>query len=181
MATRRDFLKVGVAATAAGLAPAVSAEVGVISEPIAAPPPVPTPVKLRPYADYVWEWFVSHDGDVYYEAFPTKEEAIEYAQRCDYSIIAECIQQDFRLDVDGWRIIENLNDSNMELIGDGEGIECTADQERDLERMVQQAIEAWVVKHNINITAWSFDGTKNKMLVPERDASVLPPTQCNQE
>jgi len=125
------------------------------------------PAKLTPYGNYVWQWFVSNDGETYYEPFPTKEEAIEYAKQSEYSLIAECMQQDFDLGVPAYWIIEHINDSNMERIGEGEGIECTAAQERDLEAMVQKAIEAWVVKHNISITAWSFDGVRNETAVPD--------------
>jgi hypothetical protein len=129
-------------------------------------PTVVASVKANPYTKYVWQWFVSHDGETYYEGFETKEEAVKYAQQCDYSLVAECVQQDFRLNIDGYRLLEELNESNYDLIGEGEGIECTNDQRLDLEKMVQQAIEAWIVKHNIDITAWSFDGVRNQTDVP---------------
>lgn len=158
---RRTLLKTVAVLPATALIPAIPAvaETAQMATPIA-------PLSVRPYADYVWQWFVSHDGETYYESFPTKEEAVQYAQQCDYSLIAECMQQDFRLGVDGYRLIEELNESNYDLIGEGEGIECSNAQRVDLENMVQKAIEAWVVKHNINITAWSFDGTRNETDVP---------------
>jgi len=161
---RRSLLKSAAALSAAAAIPTVAVEAAAPAIPAAI---VPQPLNVKPYANYVWEWFVSHDGCTYYEGFATKEEALEYAQKCDYSLIAECMQQDFRLEVDGWRILEDLNETNYDLIGEGEGIECTNEQRLDLEAMVNRAIEAWVVKHGINITAWSFDGTRNETDVPE--------------
>lgn len=161
MTSRRDFLRVSTTAAAAAMLPAVAVEAAP-EAPIAGPV---TPAKLTPYANYVWQWFVSNDGETYYEPFPTKEEAIEYAKQSDYCLIAECMQQDFDLGIPGYWIIEHINNNNMERIGEGEGIECTPAQERDLEVMVQKAIEAWVVKHNISITAWSFDGVRNETSV----------------
>lgn len=161
---RRSLLKAAVVLPAAAAVPVASipdAVADVISEP---PAPVASiaSIKANPYVNYVWQWFVSNDGETYYEGFETKEAAIEYAKQSEYCLIAECVQQDFRLSIDGYWLLEQLNDNNMELTGEGEGIECTPAQERDLEHMVQKAIEAWVVKHNISITAWSFDGVRNK-------------------
>lgn len=154
---RRSLLK-----SAAALRPYSPTAAAVAATEPAALAPLVQPVKASPYASYVWEWFVSHDGETYYEGFPTKEEAIKYAQQSEYSLVAECRQQDFRLDISGDWIVERLNEDNYELIGEGDGIDCTSAQQADLERMVGRAIEAWVVKHGINITAWSFEETKNQ-------------------
>lgn len=161
---RRSLLKSAAVLPAAALVPSFPT-IAAIIEPAA---PV-APLSVRPYADYVWEWFVSHDGETYYEGFSTKEEAIQYAQQSDYCVIAECVQQDFDLSVSAYDILERINDNNMELIGDGEGIECTREQERDLEEMVQRSIEAWTIKHSINLTAWSFAGMRN-----ETDVAAVP-------
>lgn len=166
---RRSLLKSAAALTATAALPAAPVNAAIVADAVEVAPVVP--LKASPYANYVWEWFVSYDGETYYESFPTKEEAIKYAQQCEYSVVAECIQRDFRLDISGYWLLEHLNDNNMELIGEGEGIECTPEQEKDLEKMVQRAIEAWIVKHNINITAWSFDGVRNETDVPPPDAS----------
>lgn len=170
MTSRRDFLKVGTVAVAASALP-TTPPVAAFAE--AAPVPAAiVPAKLSPYGNYVWEWFVSNDGETYYEPFPTKEEALEYARRSEYSLIAECQMQDFDLSIPAWVILERLDENNYERIGDGEGIQCTPAQDRDLEAMVQKAIEAWVVKHNINITAWSFGATKNQQAVSETPAPL---------
>ena len=78
-------------------------------------PPLPTP-----YKDHPWSWWVSHDGETFYEHFETAAEAIDYAAKCEYSLVAECQQQDFNLSVDGDQIIELLYGQNEEMVGDGE-------------------------------------------------------------
>jgi hypothetical protein len=162
---RRTLLKSAAAASAAAIVPAVAVEAAPVVAEVAAP--IQAPAKLSPYGSYVWEWFVSNDGETYYEPFPTKEEAMEYARSSEYSLVAECIQQDFDLGISGYWLLDHINDQNYELIGEGEGVECTSEQERDLEAMVQRAIEAWVVKHNISLTAWSFAGVRNETAVEE--------------
>ncbi len=169
---RRTLLKTVAAVPAVALMPATPA----LAEPAQAAAPV-VPLSVKPYAKYAWEWFVSHDGETYYEGFPTKEDAIKYAQQCDYSLIAECKQQDFNLDIEGWQLIERLNEDNYELIGEGEGIECTAKQARDLGDMVTRAVEAWTIKHSIHLTAWSFADTKNETDVPERPRDAVGPSR----
>jgi hypothetical protein len=153
---RRTLLKSAAALSAAVVVPVTIAE---------AAPAVVQPLKLSPYVNHVWQWFVSHDKEVYYEAFETMEQAIEYGKACGYSFVAECQQQDFRLEVDAERVLEWLNEDNYEQIGEGGGVECTSAQQRDLSDMLTRALEAWVVKHSINITAWSFADTKNETTV----------------
>ena len=152
---RRQLLKTTIAATAAAAVPFQAAQP---AEVIATA--IPKPIDIRPYANYVFEWFVSHDGETYYEGFSTKEEAIEYANASEMSIVAECKSTDFNIEIDGRDIIERINDNNYE--GEGDGIRCTREQENDLTRMLTRAMEAWVVKHNIDIRAWSFAEVRNK-------------------
>lgn len=163
MPTRRAILG-GAAAIPAAAAIAGTTGIATTIETTGAPTPL-----LTPYTDYPWRWWVSNDKETYYNDFDTLKEALEYAARSEYSYIAECQQQDFDLSVDGWRILEQLNDDNGELIGEGEGIECTSEQERDLGEMVTAAIEAWAVKHKIRITAWTFAETRNHTDVPLAD------------
>ncbi len=160
---RRSLLKSAAALTATAAIPSAAAQaVAVESAPVA---PLVTPAKLSPYADYVWEWFVSHNGEVYHEGFPTKEEAVAYAQQCDYAIVAECKPQDFDLSIDGEWLLEHLDEQNYDRIGGGDGIAATQAQRAELGDMVTRAIEAWVVKNNIDIRAWSFGGHQNETRV----------------
>jgi TAT (twin-arginine translocation) pathway signal sequence len=159
--SRRAFIKTAAAVPAAlaiGAPPLPDAAVAA---------PVTAAKVVSPYTDYPWQWWCSHDDDTYYEAFPTMEEAIEYAKKNEFSIVAECCQQDFYLSVEGCDIIELLDGHNEEIIGEGEGIQCTTEQEKDLGAMVTAAIEAWVLKHNIDITGWTFGGVRNKIKIPQ--------------
>lgn len=161
---RRQLLKTALAAPVVAAVP-VATSIEAPAIPLTAPGP--TPANLKPYADYIFEWFVSHDGETYYEAFPTKKDAEEYARLCDYSIIAECRPQDFDLTVNAGRVIEDIDENNYERIGDGDGIgvRCTDEQEADLGMMLTRAMEAWVVKHNIDIRAWSFGDVRDEVRV----------------
>lgn len=158
--SRRSLLK-GAAVIPAAAAVATSG-LGTAATEAAALPVPPTP-----YTEYPWRWFVSHDKEVYHDDFDTLEDALRYAQSSEYAYVAECRQQDFDLSLDGWQAIDYLNDQNGDRIGEGEGIECTPEQERDLDKMLTAAVEAWVVKHKIKITAWSFAETRNLTEVPE--------------
>lgn len=154
--SRRAFIQAGAAIPAAAIAAAVNAPL--ITATVAA---------ACPYTDYAWQWFVSHDGDTYHDRFDTVEAAIEYARKCQYTVVAECKPQDFSLEVEGLEILELLDGNNEDMRGEGEGIECTQGQEDDLGKMVTAAIEAWVVKHNIAITAWTFGGVRNTIKLGE--------------
>lgn len=69
---------------------------------------------------------------------------------------------------DADRFFEDLDEANTERVdGDGDGRvidDVTPDQERDLENMVNDAIEAWVAKHNLESTPWSFQEIRNEEL-----------------
>ena len=66
------------------------------------------------------------------------------------------------------RFLEDLDEANTERVdGDGDGRvidEVTRDQENDLETMVNDVIEAWVAKHNLESTPWAFVETRNEEL-----------------
>jgi hypothetical protein len=157
MTTRRAFIK----ATAA--LPAIAA-VGVEVPAVAAPVVEAVPAAaLTPYTDYPWRWWVGHSEEVFNEWFETKEEALEFAKRDEASFVAECCQQDFSLDIDGYEVLELLEHNNEERIGEGDFFSCTDEQERDLGEMVTQAVEAWAIKHKIDLQAWTFGATRNSI------------------
>ncbi|MDR3485408.1 MAG: hypothetical protein P4M05_10945 [Bradyrhizobium sp.] len=167
MLSRRALLQTTVA-LAATTAIAKTKAVEAATAPMAIPASVAKPVDPHP-----WKWWVSLDGgDVYHNACATREEALEiargYGTNAIYgttAIIAECKQQDFRTDIDGDRILEWLQESNEELIGEGEYIDCSAEQLKDLEDSVEATIRAWVERHKINNTAWMFGDVRNKEIV----------------
>ncbi|WP_439398456.1 twin-arginine translocation signal domain-containing protein [Bradyrhizobium sp. PMVTL-01] len=171
MTTRRTFLKAGGAIAAAAITPlpASSAEPTLVIGEAAA-------TAVSPYAEYPWMWWVSLDGETFISEFETKEEALKEALGYgEPAMVAECIQQDFSLDVYGSEVLEMLQMNNEELIGEGEFLDCTSEESDDLGKMVTATIEAWAAKHKINLTAWTFGATRNRTAingVVERDGSL---------
>jgi hypothetical protein len=162
--SRRAFL-----ATAAAL-PAATA---VLSAPaVAALPLEPATPVLTPYTEYPWRWMVSHDDYSFSEDFETLEKALEFARIEGAEVVAECKMQDFSLGMEGGDVLEALLGQNEDRIGEGEFLECTREQEKDLGAMVTAAIEAWAVKHRISLTAWSFEDIRNRQRVDAMPAAA---------
>lgn len=169
MTTRRDLFKVGAAAAAAvalpSPGPSVSAE---MIEPVAAFVPA------TPYTEHPWRWWFSADGETFLESFDTQAEAIEAAKAYgEKVIVAECQQQDFSLQVYGSDVIEMLYQNNEEHIGEGEFFDCTREQSDELGQVVTVAIEAWAAKHKLDLTAWTFGATRNRIEIPEQPRERL--------
>jgi hypothetical protein len=152
--TRRAFLKtVAVAPVAVAV---VSGDLGPVAAASSGPPAYP------------WQWWVSLDGESYFDWFPTREAAIRFIWDYGGGVVAECKQGDFDLGISGDSILEVLNGQNADVMGeDGEFLDCTVDQEKELGQMVSAVIEAWVRKHNISTVAYQFDGIRNKVRVAE--------------
>src|SRR6185369_11385951 len=119
--TRRRFLQ------SAAVAPAVAAATAiptVAAEPIAA-------VVAQPH-EYMW-YFSGDGGERYGEIFNTRDQALEFLKHEGYGLIAECQKQDYRLDIDGGDVIDMLYGQNEDYMDeDGEFIDCTPEQTRDL-------------------------------------------------
>lgn len=161
--SRRNLLK-GGAALATLAVPATPA----VGAPLAA-----TVGELLPVArEHPWQWWCSDDKALYHDPFDTFEEALAYAKQCGFRNIAQCRQQDFDLSVDGSRLLELLCDDNDELIGEGEFISATREQELDLGRMVTDAIYRWAAKHKIDLTAWQFGDVRDETDVAAREAAT---------
>lgn len=159
--SRRAFI---AAAAAAPIATSVPVAVAETAPPIEPPIPVQTP-----YVDYPWRWMVSNDDYSYTEEFDTLAKALEHAHAVGAEFVAECQMQDFYLAVSGSDVLEMLQGQNEDLIGEGEFIDATREQEADLGKMVTEAIETWAIKHKISLTAWTFAGVRNKQRL--RDAA----------
>ena len=166
MTTRRTFLKVGGAAAAiAAVAPlsTAAAEPTMISGEMAA-----TLAPPSPYTTYPWKWMISHDGETFFEEFASQAEAIEAAEGYgEGMVVAECQQQDFDLRLRGDYILKQLYLNNEDIIGEGEFFDtsCTPEQVKELGDMVTAAIEAWDIKHKINLTAWMFGASRNETTI----------------
>jgi hypothetical protein len=138
MSRRATLIGAGAAIVGLNTKPTLAAE-SVIAEATA------------PLPKFPFKWWHSYDGEIYQEQFDTKEQALAYLKECGGGMIAECQQGNYDIDVGGWDIIELLNGQNEDKIGEGEFIDCTDEQARDLGKMVSQAIEDWVKKHKIDI------------------------------
>lgn len=159
--SRRTFLK-----TAAAI-PAVSIIGGAPSHVAAAASPA-ADIPVAVATAYPFRWWVSSDGgEMFHTECETRDEAIREARGYGGSIIAECQQQDFDLGLTGDNVIEQLYSQNEEIIGDGDFIQCTKEQTKDLGDMVTAAILAWADKHNIHTTAWTFGDVRNREEIGE--------------
>lgn len=114
-------------------------------------------------AAYPWEWWFSYDGYSYYESFKSKEGALEYLKDTGEGMIAECQRQDFDLTIDACEILERLQESNEDTIGDGDFLDYTREQENDLGEMLTRTMKEWVRKHKIKTTAWTFGDVRNEI------------------
>lgn len=114
-------------------------------------------------AAYPWEWWFSYDGYNYCENFKSKESALKYLKYTGEGMIGECQQQDFDLTIDACEILERLQESNEDTIGEGDFLDYTREQENDLGEMLTRTLEAWVRKHKIKTTAWTFGGVRNEI------------------
>ncbi len=115
---------------------------------------------------FPWTWRISTDGGYEFtEEYASKDEAIAALLHYDYNdtnvVIAECKEQEFDLRITGDEIIDLMLNNNEDIIGEGEFISVTPEQEKELEDAVNAAISAWDKKHGINTTAWQFAGTRN--------------------
>lgn len=160
MTTRREFIA-GAAAAPMAIAMAGNVAAASVTASIAEVTPA---VEKHPF-----RWWISSDGgEVFSEMFDSKEAALaqleEYGEGC---MIAECQQQDFHLDLRGDEVIELLYDQNEELMNeDGEFLDVTPEQKKELGAMVTATIQAWVEKNKIKTTAWTFRRTRNEISAP---------------
>lgn len=157
--SRRSFLKTAAVAPLAAAFP-------VQAMSVALPVEVTTPAPMT----YPWRWWYSYGADgsydqIFSEEFDTKESALRYlAGMGGEGLIAECQRQDFDLRLDGEAVFEMLMGQNEDLIGEGEFLDnSTREQVRDLGVIVSAAIDAWVQKHNIDTSAWTFGGVRNEI------------------
>ena len=154
--SRRAALKFAAALQVAAGAPVVASSATTETAPAVAA------LKAQ---SHPWRWWVGHDEEVYHTDFDTREEAVAYAQQCDYAYIAECQQQDFSLDIDADEILDGLANAQYDLIGEGEFIETTTEQRKDLGERLTRVMYEWAYENNISLTAWSFGAVRNRALV----------------
>lgn len=159
---RRLFLTSTVAIAGAVVAsPAISSRViGSTNEVVL------NPLVSRPYS---FSWYLSTDGgEVYHDKFSSKEDAVKAAIEHGGGLVAECKRQDWDLHVSGESMLETLYGQNEELMGeDGDFIDPTPEQLKELGDMVSDTVKLWACKNNIDTGAWRFGEVRNKEVIKE--------------
>lgn len=127
-----------------------------------------------------WQWWIGSSDERYDARFETREEAIDEGKSLyggDGFYICEATQGSLNLRVADYdRLLDWLQDGNEERVDpdDGELFRKppTPEQLNDLETMVNDAIEAWAAKHEINTRSFTFEDSRNEeYIAPEEDAS----------
>jgi len=100
--------------------------------------------------DIAGKWGYSHDGEGYYGAFDTKEEAVAEAGFKDAFVGQfrapimpwECVQADDLFDR-----VWNHDDYSLECAD--ESLKCTREQEKDLEKRIATVFKAWCEEYDL--------------------------------
>ena len=123
---------------------------------------------------YEYKWRLSFDGGESYgsETYDSLEEAKQHAFDIDPNddgycppVAAECLLRDYIYKIDNETIWEHFEHINEDIAAefDEETISSrvTENQKDDLTSMIDEAIVAWIKKHNIDTTAPTFAHVKN--------------------
>lgn len=119
--------------------------------------------------NFFWWWaYGTSDPEIFNGPFGTREEAIEAAKSSDGEItgftITEADRCIPRVDIfSADEVFERFEERNCECWDEdgGPGVDCTRDQEKDLEAMLAAAFEEWFKKHQIQRAGWAFGVMRN--------------------
>lgn len=106
----------------------------------------------------------SSDGEVYYGAFDTEQEALEDAKETylddEQCYIVTATEPELRWCTNEEHIIESIVDNLCEEVGEvAENFEVTTEQELELARMIDETVKLWIKKENIKPQCYSvLDG-----------------------
>lgn len=111
-------------------------------------------------------WAYSLDGTNYNsELFDTKEQAIEDAKRIykDEPVIViwvgKAVEPELKWNIDGEHFIENIIDNLEDDVGEwSECFSYTAEEERGLTEMINEAVKKWIEKYNIKPNCYNIEG-----------------------
>lgn len=108
------------------------------------------------------QWCYSWDGENYSNGlFDSKEEALKDAKDsmtdAEEVYIGIAVSPKLRWVSNEEQIIESMNENLYDDCGEyaEEGLEVTTEQEVDLGRMIDKAVEEWIDKHHIRPTCYS--------------------------
>jgi hypothetical protein len=106
----------------------------------------------------------SKDGEHYFGAFDTEEEALEDAKGSypnDKSIyIGTCTEPKLRWNSNEEYVIESMMECLDEEVGEAaENFEVSTEEELELARMINAAVEAWILQEEIKPSCYKvLDG-----------------------
>lgn len=117
-------------------------------------------------------WCYSLNGtDFLSDFFDTKEQAIEYAKRIykDEPVIViwvgKAIEPDFKWDIDGQHFIESIIENLENDVGEwAECFSVTAEEERALTEMINEAVNKWIEKYNIKPNCYNMESVTKEWI-----------------
>jgi hypothetical protein len=117
---------------------------------------------------WFWQTGATDDHETYNGPCASRDEAIDEARANDGDVEGFCIVEADRsvpscevFDA-GW-VLERYAEHNEECWSeDGGEVDCTSEQERDLEAMLAATFEAWFAKHGISRQGWMFGTSRNQ-------------------
>lgn len=116
-----------------------------------------------------WWWAIGiKDAEFYNGPCETRDQAIAEARGDDGDeygfVIIEADRSVPKTTIfDAGGVFERYNEWNEECWGeDGADIDCTREQELDLEAMLAAAFDEWFKKHGIERRGWAFGTTRNQ-------------------
>lgn len=117
-------------------------------------------------------WCYSLNGtDFLSDFFDTKEQAIEYAKRIykDEPVIViwvgKAIEPDFKWGIDGQHFIESIIENLENDVGEwAECFSVTAEEERALTEMINEAVNKWIEKYNIKPNCYNMESVTKEWI-----------------
>lgn len=125
---------------------------------------------------YFWYYGVGREPEVYYGGENSREEALkqawgEYPEGGFTIIEADKSVPTFDV-LPADYVLERYEECNEECWGeDGADISPTGEQERELEKALADALQAWMDKHKLRGRVWNFGHMRNEEYIPERQRS----------
>lgn len=122
---------------------------------------------------YVWYFGAGDCPEMYYAA-ESREDAIKQGwisyPEGDFTIAeADKAIPSFDVFPADW-LLERYEECNEECWGeDGAEINATPTQERELEKIMGDALEMWMDRHNLRGRVWSFGNTRNEEYFPVKE------------
>lgn len=126
---------------------------------------------------FLWYYGGGKEPETYHGAEKSRDEAIHQAwgeyPEGDFTIAeADKAVPTFGVLPADW-VLERYEECNEECWGeDGADISATGDQERELEKILGEALEMWMDRHGLRGRVWNFGQTRNEEYFPRKEVAV---------